>query len=64
MEYADSGILQNYLKEHFNNLTWNDKFSLALQLAYAVSHLHDRGIIHCDLVIALHSIISYSTVQL
>ena len=52
MEYADSGTLQNYLKENFNNLTWNDKLNLALQLAHAVSHLHNKGIIHCDLVIA------------
>ena len=50
MEYADSGTLQNYLKERFSNLTWNDKFSLALQLAYSVSYLHNKGIVHCDLV--------------
>jgi serine/threonine protein kinase len=51
MEYADSGTLQSYLKEHFNDFTWNDKLNLALQLVYGVSHLHDKGIIHCDLVI-------------
>jgi serine/threonine protein kinase len=51
MEYADNGTLQDYLKEHFNNLTWNDKLNLALQLARAVSHLHDEGILHRDLVI-------------
>ena len=51
MEYADNGTLQKYLKEHFNNLTWNVKFNLALQLAYAVSCLHDEEIIHRDLVI-------------
>jgi serine/threonine protein kinase len=39
------------LKEHFTELTWNDKFNLALQLACAVSCLHDEGIVHCDLVI-------------
>ncbi len=33
MEYADNGTLQKYLKENFNNLTWNDKLNLALQLA-------------------------------
>ena len=58
MEYADSGTLQSYLKEYFDNLTWNDKLSLALQLAHAVSHLHDKRIIHCDLVI-VYIIISY-----
>ncbi|GBB88072.1 hypothetical protein RclHR1_01460022 [Rhizophagus clarus] len=49
MEYADSGTLQNYLKEHFNILSWNDKLNLALQLANAVSDLHDKGIIHYNL---------------
>ena len=49
MEYADS-TLRNYLKEHFGNLTWNDKFNLALQLAHAVSCLHGEGIVHRDLV--------------
>ena len=51
MEYADSGTLRNYLKEHFENLTWNDKFRLAFQLACAVSCLHDEKIVHRDLVI-------------
>jgi serine/threonine protein kinase len=50
MEYADSGSLQNYLKENFNRLTWDDKFKLAYQLACAMLCLHDKGILHCDLV--------------
>ncbi|RIA92700.1 kinase-like domain-containing protein [Glomus cerebriforme] len=49
LEYADSGSLRNYLKENFENLTWNDKFNLAFQLAYAVSCLHNEGIVHRDL---------------
>ncbi|CAB4477924.1 unnamed protein product [Rhizophagus irregularis] len=49
MEYADSGPLKNYLKENFNNLTWNDKYNLAYQLACAVSCLHNEGIVHRDL---------------
>ena len=56
MEYADGGTLRDYLKEHFNGLTWNDKFNLALQLAYAVSCLHDERIMHRDLVIYLYYI--------
>ena len=56
MECADGGTLRNYLKEHFDNLTWSDKFNLALQLAYAVSCLHGEGIVHRDLVIHLYFI--------
>jgi len=51
MEYADGGTLKDYLKENFNNLTWNHKFKLASQLAHAVSCLHDEKIVHRDLVI-------------
>ncbi len=50
MEYADSGTLNDYLKEHFNQLDWNDKCQLALQLASAVECIHNRDIIHRDLV--------------
>ena len=52
MEYADGGTLQKYLKKNFNNLSWENKYSLAHQLACAVSCLHDEEIVHRDLVIA------------
>jgi serine/threonine protein kinase len=50
MEYADSGTLRKYLGERFENLTWNDKLNLALQLANVISWLHDKDIVHGDLV--------------
>jgi serine/threonine protein kinase len=50
MEYADNGSLQDYLKQTFNKLTWNNKYELAFQLAYAVSFLHNKKIVHRDLV--------------
>jgi serine/threonine protein kinase len=53
MEYADGGSLRNYLKNNFSNLTWEDKYNLAYQLAEAVSCLHDEEIVHRDLVINL-----------
>ncbi|EXX65228.1 Skt5p [Rhizophagus irregularis DAOM 197198w] len=49
MEYADSGTLREYLKKNFNNLTWNNKYNLAYQLACAVSCLHNEDIVHRDL---------------
>ncbi|POG75286.1 uncharacterized protein OCT59_024281 [Rhizophagus irregularis] len=49
IEYAENGTLRKYLKENFENLTWDDKFNLAFQLVYAVSCLHDDGIMHRDL---------------
>ena len=50
LEYADSGTLNAYLDVHFNEINWNDKHQLALQLASAVEFLHDEDIIHRDLV--------------
>ncbi|UZO23193.1 uncharacterized protein OCT59_015537 [Rhizophagus irregularis] len=49
LEYADSGTLTTYLNEHFNELKWNDKYQLALQLASAIAYMHECDIIHCDL---------------
>jgi serine/threonine protein kinase len=54
LEYADGGTLRNYLKKNFSNLTWDDKYKLAYQLACALSCLHDEGIVHRDLVITNH----------
>lgn len=53
MEYADGSSLRSYLKENFNNLTWKDKHEMAYQLTCAVLFLHDRWIVHCNLVIDL-----------
>ncbi|UZO21744.1 uncharacterized protein OCT59_014129 [Rhizophagus irregularis] len=49
LQYADSGTLETYLTEHFNELGWNDKHQLAFQLASAVECIHNLDIIHCDL---------------
>ena len=50
LEYADSGTLKTYLSAHFNELNWNDKYQLALQLTSAVACIHECDIIHRDLV--------------
>ncbi|GES72649.1 kinase-like domain-containing protein [Rhizophagus clarus] len=46
LEYANNGTLKTYLKEHFNELGWNDKLELALQLSNAILCLHESDIIH------------------
>jgi serine/threonine protein kinase len=53
LEYADGGTLRAYLKKHFNELNWDDKYQLASQLANAVEFIHECGIIHRDLVILM-----------
>ncbi|PKY51029.1 kinase-like protein [Rhizophagus irregularis] len=49
LEYADSGTLNAYLSKNFNELSWNNKSHLAMQLASAVEFLHNNNIIHRDL---------------
>jgi len=50
LEYADGGTLDTYLTKYFNELNWNDKLCLALQLTSAVAYIHEYDIIHRDLV--------------
>ncbi|CAB4415752.1 unnamed protein product [Rhizophagus irregularis] len=49
MEFADSGTLQDYLKNNISELTWKKKLDIAHQLACAILCLHDEGIVHRDL---------------
>ncbi|PKY35036.1 kinase-like protein [Rhizophagus irregularis] len=49
LEYADSGTLGEFLKNNFSRLDWNMKLQFAIQIADAVSCLHENDIIHCDL---------------
>ena len=50
LEYANSGTLRNYLKDNFSRLDWNIKLQFAIQIADAVSCIHQKNIIHRDLV--------------
>ena len=50
MQYANGSNLQNYLKNNFNNLTWYDKKTLAIQIANGLNYLHNEEVLHRDLV--------------
>jgi serine/threonine protein kinase len=50
MQYANGGDLQNYLKDNFRNLAWNDKKKLAFQIADGLNYLHNNDVLHKDLV--------------
>ncbi|CAG8763406.1 22201_t:CDS:2, partial [Gigaspora rosea] len=48
LEFASGGTLRNYLQKN-PNLSWSNKFRLALQLAEAIMHMHSKNIAHGDL---------------
>jgi serine/threonine protein kinase len=50
MQYANGGDLQNYLKNNFKNLTWDDKKKLSFQIADGLNYLHNENILHRDFV--------------
>ncbi|KAF0523914.1 kinase-like protein [Gigaspora margarita] len=48
LEFAGGGTLRNYLQKN-PDLSWSNKFRLALQLAEAIMHMHSKNIAHRDL---------------
>ena len=50
LEYADHGTLGSYLKDNFTKMDWDIKLQFAIQIADAVSYMHQRNIVHRDLV--------------
>ncbi|GES98810.1 kinase-like domain-containing protein [Rhizophagus clarus] len=49
LDNNDGSSLRTYLEKNFMNLTWEDKYKLAYLIVCAVSHLHEKGIVHGDL---------------
>ena len=48
-EYAEC-TLREHLHTHFVKLRWADKYKLGLDVAKGLHHLHERDILHRDLV--------------
>ncbi|CAB5381114.1 unnamed protein product [Rhizophagus irregularis] len=49
MQYADSGNLRQFLKNHLEKLNWDDKIKLAYQITEGIKYLHDEDIFHYNL---------------
>ncbi|GBB86950.1 hypothetical protein RclHR1_01340017 [Rhizophagus clarus] len=49
LEYAEGGTLRDHLEKNPNKLNFNVKLQFAIQISDAVSYLHQKNIIHCDL---------------
>ena len=49
-EFAENETLHMYLMDHFDELTWNDKYNLGLNVTEGLKYLHKCNIVHRDLV--------------
>ena len=50
-EYADSGSLRSYLSDPFIELDWPTKYKLGVNIVSGLAYLHERNILHKNLVI-------------
>ena len=50
-KYADGGSLRSYLSNPSVDLDWPTRCKLGINIINGLKHLHDRGILHKDLVI-------------
>ena len=50
LQYANSGNLKEYLDSKFDSLQWKDKIKMALDITRGLMYLHQKKIIHRDLV--------------
>ncbi|RIB21778.1 kinase-like domain-containing protein [Gigaspora rosea] len=48
-QYANKGDLHNYLTLNFEELTWEDKLSLLIDISKDLFKIHKAGYIHCDI---------------
>ena len=49
LDYAENGSLRNYLDKEYDKLSWNNKSSNLWRIAYVLSEIHAKELIHRDL---------------
>ncbi|RIB10154.1 kinase-like domain-containing protein [Gigaspora rosea] len=47
-QYADNGSLYKFLRENFQELTWQTKLKLLCDISYDLKNIHYAGYIHAD----------------
>ena len=50
IEYAEDGCLSEYLKRRFEDLTWEKRYKLGVDITNGLKYLHVLKIVHKDLV--------------
>jgi serine/threonine protein kinase len=50
LEYGDGGTLREYLQNNSENLHWSVRLKFARQLSKAIEFLHEKNLIHKNLV--------------
>ena len=48
MEFAFNGSLRQSLNKNFNSMDWSDKFKTLSDIAYGLSNIHEKRLIHQD----------------
>lgn len=50
LQYADGGNLRDFLRNNFAKFDWQKKINMGKQIASGLKCIHERGIVHRDLV--------------
>ncbi|KAG9296758.1 hypothetical protein G9A89_001390 [Geosiphon pyriformis] len=49
MKFAKNGNLHQYLRKHFDEMTWEEKFETLQRIANGLARIHNNGLVHRDL---------------
>ncbi|CAG8566541.1 14859_t:CDS:2, partial [Acaulospora colombiana] len=49
LQYANGGSLRNFLRQRFNELNWETKKRMAVEISNGLSVMHNNNIVHRDL---------------
>ena len=50
LQYANGGNLRDFLNERHESLNWEQRINMASQIAGGLKCIHERNIVHRDLV--------------